>query len=145
MKDIVQDRFIGVIKTLIDLLHASINTRQTHLQHGTKSQLSLHCIYDYRIISCRVSAPSLSSVCIPSALHSSSPSPSVTVCRSLRQPRCCSACSARLYETVGKGVTPPDSSGTEQDDDGECQSHQDPGDPSECLGGDNLVAVDQTV
>jgi len=51
----------------------------------------------------------------------------------------------RLYETVGKGVTPSNSSGTEQDDNDESQSHQDPGDPSECLGGDNLVAVDQTV
>lgn len=51
----------------------------------------------------------------------------------------------RLYETVGKGVTPPDGSGTEQDDNDESQSHQDPGDPSECLGGDNLVAVNQTV
>ena len=54
----------------------------------------------------------------------------------------CLAVAGRLYETVGKGITSPDGPGTEQDDNDESQSHQDPGDPSECLGGDNLVAVD---
>lgn len=55
---------------------------------------------------------------------------------------CSAARFRRLYETVGKGVTPPDSSNTEQGNDDESQSHQDPSDPGECLGGDDLVAVD---
>jgi hypothetical protein len=110
-------------------------------------RLSLHCICDYRIISY---SDFTSIVRSPfSILHSSSFSFSPRLSTLLGSSNLANLAGARLlgrlYETVGKGVTPPNSSGTEQDNNDESQSHQDPGDPSECLGGDDLVAVDQTV
>jgi hypothetical protein len=115
-------------------------------QFTRTTRLSLHCICDYRIISY---SDFTSIVRSPfSILHSSSFSFSPllsTLLGSNNLANLAMRSAARLYETVGKGVTPPDSSGTEQDNNDEGQSHQDPGDPSECLGGDNLVAVDQTV
>jgi hypothetical protein len=50
---------------------------------------------------------------------------------------------SRLDETVAESVTSPDGSHTEQADDDERQSHEDKGDPSEGLGSNELVAVNE--
>jgi hypothetical protein len=49
-----------------------------------------------------------------------------------------------LDKSAAEGITLPDGSDTEESDGDESQSHQDPSDPSESLGGNELVAVDKT-